>query len=370
MENENPNILSLLPEDCTEKVLVFTSPVDVCRVSLVSKSLQSAADSDSVWEKFLPSDYQSIISASLTPIPDFGSKKDLYVYLCHNPILIDEGRKSFSLDKRTGKKCYFLGARDLHIAWADTPRHWRWTSLPESRFPEVAKLRHVWWLEIRGTIRVGVLSPRTSYAAYLVYKLKNDNGFQYRPSEVSVEVCGIELDKQFAFLEPEGRPQRNCYGSVYAMSSATEEELEQLDNDYEESAYNLPSDAEDDMGLHNDDYEEPEQAVYTLPSDAEDDTGLHDDEPEQPDDDYEEAVYILSTIGRGPYLQEDASSLVQSNIRRPQLRGDGWFEIELGEFYTENEDDCIEMSLKEVKDCVTPKDGLIVEGIEIRPRMG
>ncbi|KAF3650400.1 hypothetical protein FXO37_18482 [Capsicum annuum] len=238
------------------------------------------------------------------------------------------------------------------------------------RFPEVAKLRHVWWLEIRGTIRVGVLSPRTSYAAYLVYKLKNDNGFQYRPSEVSVEVCGVELDKQFAFLEPEGRPQRNCYGSVYAMSSATEEELEQLDNDYEESVYNLPSDAEDDMGLHNDDYEEPEQAVYTLPSDAEDDTGLHDDEPEQPDDDYEEAVYILSTIGRGPYLQEDASSLVQSNIRRPQLRDDGWFEIELGEFYTENEDDCIEMSLKEVKDCVTPKDGLIVEGIEIRPRMG
>ncbi|KAM3377453.1 F-box protein like [Capsicum galapagoense] len=302
MENENQNILSLLPEDCTEKVLVFTSPVDVCRVSLVSKSLQSAADSDSVWEKFLPSDYQSIISASLTPIPDFGSKKDLYVYLCHNPILIDEGRKSFSLGKRTGKKCYFLGAWDLHIEWADSPQYWEWTSLPDSRFSKVAQLQHVWWLEIRGTIRVGVLSPRTSYVAYLVYKLENEYGFHYRPSEVSVGVLGVELDKQFAFLEPEGRPQ--------------------LDDDYEESVYTLP---------HN---------------------------------------YGEEDLVEDQHLPEGASSLVQSNIRRPQLRDDGWFEVELGEFYTENEDDCIEMSLKEVKDSVSSKEGLIVEGIEIRPRMG
>ncbi|PHT41685.1 hypothetical protein CQW23_20539 [Capsicum baccatum] len=184
----------------------------------------------------LPSDYQSIISGSVTPIPDFGSKKDLYVYLCHNPILIDEGRKSFSLEKRTGKKCYFLGARDLNIAWADTPRHWIWTSLPESRFPEVAKLKRVWWLEIRGTIRVGVLSPRTSYVAYIVYKLKNDHGFHFRPSEVSVGVCGVELDTQFAFLVPKGR-QCHPYKSIYRMSSATEDELEQLDDDNEGAAF-------------------------------------------------------------------------------------------------------------------------------------
>ncbi|XP_047262079.1 F-box protein PP2-B1-like, partial [Capsicum annuum] len=200
-----------------------------------------------------------------------------------------------------------------------------------------------WWLEIRGTIRVGVLSPRTSYVAYLVYKLNNEYG------------------QTVVFLEPEGRPQSN--------------------DDYEESVYALSSDAEDDTGLHDDDDEEPEQpdddyeeAMHTLPSDAEDDTGLHDDEPKQPDDDYEEAVYILPTYGEedlveDQHLPEDASSLVQSNIRCPQLRDDGWFEIELGEFYIENEDDCIEMSFKEVKDCVSSKEGLIVEGIKIRPRM-
>ncbi|KAK6778058.1 hypothetical protein RDI58_024776 [Solanum bulbocastanum] len=58
-----------------------------------SKSLQSAAESDSVWERFLPSVYQSINSASLTTVPDFVSKKDLYVYLCRHPLLIDAGRK-------------------------------------------------------------------------------------------------------------------------------------------------------------------------------------------------------------------------------------------------------------------------------------
>ncbi|KAF3650404.1 F-box protein like [Capsicum chacoense] len=302
----NPNIQSLLPDYCTGNILVFTSPVDVCRVSLVSKSLQSAAESDSVWEKFLPSDYESIISGSVTLIPDFASKKDLYVYLHHNPILIDAGCKSFSLEKRTGKKCYILGARDLHITWADSPQYWEWTSLPDSRFPKVAQLQHVWWLEIRGTIRVDVLSPR---AAYLVYKLENEYGFHYRPSEVSVGVLGVELDKQFATLQPEGRlPQ--C-GRFYILSSR----------------------AKDGRGL--------------------------------PDDIYESSVANAVRYWQGKHLREDAS-----NIRLPKLRNDGWFEVELGQFYTENEDDCIEMSLKEVKDCLSHKKGLIVEGIEIRPRMG
>ncbi|TMX03232.1 hypothetical protein EJD97_017518, partial [Solanum chilense] len=42
----------------------------------------------------------------------------------------------------------------------------------------------------------------------------------------------------------------------------------------------------------------------------------------------------------------------------------------IGRVLYENEDDCIEMSMKEVKDCISHKEGLIVEGIEIRPRIG
>ncbi|XP_055814814.1 putative F-box protein PP2-B12 [Solanum dulcamara] len=334
MENLNWNgkykrnvpCLSMLPEDCFAKILALTSPLDVCRISLVSKSFQSAAESDSIWERFLPSDYQSIMSASLTPFPDFPSKKNLYMYLCHHPLLIDAGRKSFSLEKLTGKKCYFLGARDLNIPLVDRPQYWKWISLPESRFPEVAKLKRFWSVDIEGTIRAGVLSPQTSYAAYLVYKFEDEFGFSYRPSKVSVGVFGVELDKRFAILVPEGEE------SIYSLPSDLENELKKV---YEEAVLsNLPSDTEDN------------------------DTGLPVD------------IYLALQHLPLQLLPENVSNRLQLIMQRPKLRDDGWFEVELGEFYTENEDDRIEMNLEELKDCASLKTGLIVEGIEIRPRMG
>ena len=73
------------------------------------------------------------------------------------------------------------------------------------RFPEVAKLKRIWSVDIGGTIRARVLSPRKSYAAYLVYKFEDEFGFNYRPSEVLVGVFGVELDKRLATLVPERR---------------------------------------------------------------------------------------------------------------------------------------------------------------------
>ncbi|KAM3360103.1 hypothetical protein P3S68_019815 [Capsicum galapagoense] len=54
------------------------------------------------------------------------------------------------------------------------------------------------------------------------------------------------------------------------------------------------------------------------------------------------------------------------NFTFPKLRDDGWFELELGEYFTGNEDDCIELRMQDVKTGCA-KRGLIVEGIEIRP---
>lgn len=85
-----------LPEGCIENVLSFTTPQDVARLSLVSSTFKSAAESDSVWDKFLPADYRSIISQSETDVDDslsVLSKKDLYVNLTQKPILIDGGKK-------------------------------------------------------------------------------------------------------------------------------------------------------------------------------------------------------------------------------------------------------------------------------------
>lgn len=56
----------------------------------------------------------------------------------------------------------------------------------------------------------------------------------------------------------------------------------------------------------------------------------------------------------------------------PRDRGDGWKEIEMGEFFNEHgEDGPVLCSVKEiVLDKYRTKSGLIVEGIELRPRVG
>nr|POF24283.1 f-box protein pp2-b10 [Quercus suber] len=81
----------------------------------------------------------------------------------------------------------FLG----QIEWGGTPQYWRWISLPESRFPEVAKLLDEWWFDIRDKMHTSMLSPNTNYAAYLVYKLaRRVYGFTNPPPKASVGKSG------------------------------------------------------------------------------------------------------------------------------------------------------------------------------------
>lgn len=57
-----------------------------------------------------------------------------------------------------------------------------------------------------------------------------------------------------------------------------------------------------------------------------------------------------------------------SRAKQPQERHDGWFEIELGELRNNVGDDEVEFFLKEVN-CNYSKSGLIVQGIDIRPKV-
>ncbi|KAM0000764.1 putative phloem protein [Helianthus debilis subsp. tardiflorus] len=202
-EEMDGNFFESLPEGFIANAMARTSPKDVCTLSLVCTLFKSAAGWDAVWEKFLPPDYQKIVAAA-----DGCSKKEVYLRLCDYPVLIDAGNKSFWLHKLSGKKCYMLAARDLSIIWGDTPRYWRWISIPESRFAEVAELVSVCWLEVRGRIDTSLLSSDTRYAAYLVFKsAPHTYGFEYHPVEVSVGLIGAENQTESqiktVFLEPE-----------------------------------------------------------------------------------------------------------------------------------------------------------------------
>ncbi|CAH9067263.1 unnamed protein product [Cuscuta epithymum] len=284
---ETETSLGALPVDCLANILSLTTPRQACSLSLVASFFRSAAFSGAVWERFLPPDHREIISQSpnaadfLTSL----SKRDLYFRLCDFPVLLDGDTKSFSLEKKSGKKCYMIAARALNIVWMDTPGYWQWISLPHSRFPEVAELLDVCWLEICGKIKSTLLSPNTNYAAYLVFALQpRTYGFHHKLVDASIDIIGGygQAKKQTVYL-----------------STQVERETHPL---------------------------------------------------------FAPREFMNAVDG-----EEKAARL-------PKMRSDEWMEVELGEFFVTDGEDrgdiCV--SLREVRGHW--KRGLIIEGIEFRPK--
>lgn len=248
-ERENKKGMNLLelPEGCLSHILSLTSPVYVLRSSLVCKLFRSLAKSDLVWEKFLPFDYHIIRRSLSSSDTHFGflSRKQLVLHLCRSFILLEGDNKSFALDKWTAKKCYMLGATELMIASGDNPHCWRWDSLSESRFPEVAELLDVSQLQITGRIRTQLLSPNTTYHAYFSFKLRPWSlGFDVCPVKVSVS----SIDRTGACIEG------SCYNvsKTFYLKAPESNILDIVEDDFEGSIH--PKDGQRwlkiDMGKH------------------------------------------------------------------------------------------------------------------------
>uniref|UniRef100_A0A1J3HT60 Putative F-box protein PP2-B2 n=1 Tax=Noccaea caerulescens TaxID=107243 RepID=A0A1J3HT60_NOCCA len=192
-----PSPFDLLPEDCISNIISFTSPRDACVAACVSKTFESAVNSDSVWEKFLPLDYASLIPQSRV----FTSKKELYIFLCDDPRLIEDGKKSFWLEKASGKKCIMVSSKEVWITWGSSPQYWQWITIPESRFEKIAELLNVCWFEVRAGLHTRYLSPQTRYSVYIVFKTKNRcPGLGDIPVEVSVGLVGQESSQKLIYF--------------------------------------------------------------------------------------------------------------------------------------------------------------------------
>ncbi|KAG6667774.1 hypothetical protein CIPAW_01G124300, partial [Carya illinoinensis] len=167
------DITRKLPEECIADIISKTSPPDACKMSLVSRTFRSAAASNLVWEALLPPDHQQIISESVSSSSSLNilSMKDLYFSLCDNPILINNGKRSFTIHKWSGKKCYMLGARELGVIWGDASQYWIGVIRIMCKFSEVAHLVDVCWLHVWGLIETKILSPNNRYGAYLIYTI-------------------------------------------------------------------------------------------------------------------------------------------------------------------------------------------------------
>nr|XP_043620855.1 putative F-box protein PP2-B12 [Erigeron canadensis] len=198
---ESAASISVLPEGCVLDILSRTSPADACRAAAVSKSFNSAAESNVIWDKFLPLDHHEIIVRAVSNVV-FDSKKRLYSLLSYSYLLLDRGTLGFKLDKESGKKCYMLSARDLSIAWQNDTRYWEWGRIPESRFEEVGILREVWWLDIKGKMATAFLSPKTTYVAYLVFRISRRPIGLDVPAKSIVTFGGMRNETSNVYLQP------------------------------------------------------------------------------------------------------------------------------------------------------------------------
>lgn len=132
----------------------------------------------------------------------------------------------------------------------------------------------VCWLEIRGKISIRLLSPNTTYVAYLIIKVVDRAfGLDMVPSEVSIEIGAHKVTKTF---------------------------------------------------------------------------------------------YLKCDKCKRRGLKESK----ESENRTIYPRGDGWLEVELGEFYNNGrgEEEEVKMWFREIKG-VHLKGGIVVEGIELRPKL-
>jgi hypothetical protein len=169
MAMEETTRLDDLPESCVAHVLALTSPRDVCRCAAVSPSFRDAAESDTIWERFLPADYRALLlrfgSGSGSPQSPPSSKKKAYLRLSDSTLLVgDGGDTAVWLARGSGAKCVALSARKLSLPWDDGEFSWRWTPHPLSRY--MINLKSSYSCSSPGYFSVYTQSVHTNHAPH------------------------------------------------------------------------------------------------------------------------------------------------------------------------------------------------------------
>ncbi|PWA90839.1 protein kinase-like domain, Phloem protein 2-like protein [Artemisia annua] len=159
------------------------------------EDIETISDSDIYWEQKIPNDYEEILKLSRDSF-EWKTKKELYSILCKG-FLLDNGQKWFSVDKN-GKKCQMLSARAA--ASVIDKNNSNWESSNESRFGEVLVITRSNKFIIQGSIEPQEVSPETAYAAYLVFKLPQDQSAFEAPIEVNDENAGFFSTRRYKWF--------------------------------------------------------------------------------------------------------------------------------------------------------------------------
>ncbi|PWA37972.1 Phloem protein 2-like protein [Artemisia annua] len=152
----------------------------------------SDSESDTYWEQKLPNDYEEILNLSKDSLK-WTTKKELYSIL-RRGFLIDNGQQWLAVDKH-GKKCLMLSAS---ATWVTDDKNSACESFHESRFGEVIVITDAYRFAIKWGVHSKLVSPETTYAAYLVYKLPQDQS----TFEAPIGVNGVNADysSRYSFI--------------------------------------------------------------------------------------------------------------------------------------------------------------------------
>ncbi|KAI9085120.1 hypothetical protein K1719_032936 [Acacia pycnantha] len=106
--------------------------------------------------------------------------------------LFDGKTKAIWVNKKLDCNCFMIYAKSLAITWVEDPSYWKWEKLEESSgtWIEIAELKEVCWLDVRGKLDTRHLSPGVIYGVYFHVMLKTPEYYSWS-AKVSVNLKGL-----------------------------------------------------------------------------------------------------------------------------------------------------------------------------------
>ena len=128
--------LSELPEDILTSIFGHTSPWDAMRLAGVCSSFKRAAESNTLWQSFLPCDYEAVLAIAKSE--ENPTKKEIVMSLVDG-VFLDFGMQKYMLLPRSRGVCRKLSVAAMDVAWGQDMRFWRWEQSRSSCFGKVRK---------------------------------------------------------------------------------------------------------------------------------------------------------------------------------------------------------------------------------------
>jgi len=148
--------------------------------------------------------------------------------LVHKGIYLAEKTKKYWVDAE-GRNCFKLFPKGLNICWSEDPTYWTWEHFKDASDEfDVALLKMVSWLEIRGNLKYSYLTPNVLYQVVFEAKLEEQADGWDEPVNFMLSRLpdGAVLQNRTERLEKKGELLQLMVGEVTAQRDDMEAMLQ------------------------------------------------------------------------------------------------------------------------------------------------